>query len=77
MVPKKITNLLVTGRCISASHEAMASVRITPTAMALGQAAGMAASIAVTEKIPVQEVDVQKLQNLLWQDGAIPGKRWL
>lgn len=77
MVPKKITNLLVTGRCISASHEAMASVRITPTAMALGQAAGMAASIAATEKTSVQAIDVQKLQNLLWQDGAIPGKRWL
>jgi hypothetical protein len=45
--------------------------------MALGQAAGMAASIAVTEKTAVQEVDVQKLQNFLWQDGAIPGKRWL
>jgi hypothetical protein len=77
MVPKKITNLLVTGRCISATHEAMASVRITPTAMALGQAAGIAASIAVTEKTSVQAIDVQKLQNLLWQDGAIPGKRWL
>jgi hypothetical protein len=77
MVPKKTTNLLVTGRCISATHEAMASVRITPTAMALGQAAGMAASIAVTEKTSVQAIDVQKLQNLLWQDGAIPGKRWL
>lgn len=77
MVPRKITNLLVTGRCISASHEAMASVRITPTAMALGQAAGMAASIAVADKIPVQDVDVRKLQELLWQDGAVPGKRWL
>lgn len=77
MVPKKITNLLVTGRCISATHEAMASVRITPTAMALGQAAGTAASIAVTEKASVQSIDVHKIQDLLWQDGAVPGKRWL
>ena len=47
MVPKKIDNLLVTGRCISATHEAIASARITATAMALGQAAGAAASICL------------------------------
>ena len=40
MQPKGIEGLLVTGRCISASHEASASARLTATCMALGEAAG-------------------------------------
>ncbi len=77
MTPKTVANLLVTGRCISATHEALASARITATAMALGQAAGMAAAICAKENCTVQDMDVKKLQKLLWQNGAIPGKKWL
>ncbi|WP_373459809.1 FAD-dependent oxidoreductase [Neobacillus driksii] len=36
LVPKKITNLLVAGRCMFASHEALAATRLTPSAMATG-----------------------------------------
>jgi hypothetical protein len=46
LVPQVIDNLLVSGRCISSSHEAQASLRVMGTAMALGQAAGVAAAIA-------------------------------
>ena len=41
MLPKDIEGLLVTGRCISATHEASASARVTATCMALGEAAGL------------------------------------
>lgn len=77
MVPRKIPNLLVTGRCISATHEAIASARITATAMALGQAAGAAASMAVAEKKACGAISVPKLQKLLADEGAVPGKRWI
>ncbi|MBR1685049.1 MAG: FAD-dependent oxidoreductase [Clostridia bacterium] len=77
MVPRKIRNLLVTGRCVCATHEAAASVRITPTAMALGQAAGVAAAIACSEERPVGEVDVHRLQRALLEAGAIPGKAFV
>ncbi len=77
MLPENVSNLLVTGRCISATHEAIASARITATAMALGQAAGMAAAISVKDNTAVQKIDVNKLQHLLWESGAIPGKKWL
>lgn len=77
MTPKTIKNLLVTGRSISASHEAIASARISATAMALGQAAGMAAAVCVKDKTPVQKADVRKIQTLLFESGAIPGKNWL
>ena len=77
MVPRKVPNLLVTGRCISATHEAIASARITATAMALGQAAGAAASMAVAEKKACGAISVPKLQKLLADEGAVPGKRWI
>ncbi len=77
MLPKKIGNLLVTGRCISATHEAIASARITATAMALGQAAGVAASLAVKEKVDCRKISAEKIQQELLKAGAVPGKRWL
>ncbi len=50
LVPQKVSNLLVAGRCHSASSEASASSRVTATAMALGEAAGTAAALAMESK---------------------------
>jgi glycine/D-amino acid oxidase-like deaminating enzyme len=61
--PKKIGNLLVAGRCHSATHLAAASSRVTCTAMALGQAAGTAAAMAIeANKTPAElsGVDVRR-----------------
>ncbi len=46
LVPVNRQQLLVAGRCISTTHEALASTRLTPTVMTLGQAAGTAAAMA-------------------------------
>ncbi|MDR3172939.1 MAG: FAD-dependent oxidoreductase [Treponema sp.] len=67
-------NLLVTGRCISATHEAMASIRISATAMALGQAAGTAAALAASRGIDVDRLDPELLQKELLRQGAVPRK---
>nr|WP_275061463.1 FAD-dependent oxidoreductase [Diplocloster modestus] len=77
MVPKKLKNLLATGRCISATHEALASARISATAMALGEAAGAAAAIGVKNSQSLAQVDVGELQKKLLAQGAVPGKSWL
>lgn len=77
MVPKKLKNLLVTGRCISATHEAMSSVRISATAMALGEAAGLAAAIQSQNQCDFHSIDITDLQKKLNEQGAIPGKLWL
>jgi hypothetical protein len=69
-----IGNLLVTGRCVSATHEAIASIRITATAMALGQAAGSAAALAAGKGTDMDAVDVDALQKELLRQGAIPQK---
>jgi hypothetical protein len=47
LVPRKVSNLLVAGRCHSSTQVANASSRVTVTAMALGEAAGCAAAMAV------------------------------
>ncbi|GHC42066.1 FAD-dependent oxidoreductase [Roseibacillus persicicus] len=61
ILPKKeeCTNLLVPG-AISSSHIAFGSLRMEPTFMILGQSAGTAASFAIEQDIPVQEVDYEK-----------------
>ncbi len=57
-------NLLVTV-CMSASHVACASLRMEATYMVLGESAGVAAALALTEDKPVQEIDVSRLQDRL------------
>ena len=47
LVPKTVENLLIAGRCISATSVAAASLRVIPSAMATGQAAGTAAALCV------------------------------
>ncbi|MBQ4227066.1 MAG: FAD-dependent oxidoreductase [Clostridia bacterium] len=74
MLPLGLKNLLVTGRAISAEHEAAASARITPTAMALGEAAGIAAALSQGD---TRSVDVSQLQQLIAAAHGLPGQRSL
>ncbi|WP_313155663.1 FAD-dependent oxidoreductase [Lacrimispora sp.] len=66
----ELDNLLVAGRCISATHEACAAVRVTPILMAISEGAGTAAAIAAKQGIGVAAIDVVQLQNLLKDHGA-------
>ena len=70
LVPKKIKGLLVAGRCISTTHEAMAAIRVMAPCMAMGEAAGRAAKAAVRDEVAVDKVDVRKLQKELVARGA-------
>lgn len=71
MLPQKSTNLLVAGRCFSASHDAHASVRSMAQCMSMGQAAGIAASISSARNLSPRELDVKELQGKLRALGAI------
>ena len=66
-------NLLVAGRCISATHEAQASIRIMPIVTALGQAAGTAAALARKAGVLPPDVDPNELRAALRRDGAFVG----
>ncbi|MDR0639253.1 MAG: FAD-dependent oxidoreductase [Spirochaetaceae bacterium] len=70
LISREITNLLVAGRCISVTHEALAAVRTTPLVMAIGQAAGTAAALAAKADTAVQSVDRATLRKTLIRDGA-------
>jgi hypothetical protein len=72
MLPKReqATNLLVPV-CFSASHVAYSSLRMEPQYMILGQAAGVAASLALKMQKPVQEIPVAALQEKLKSQGAV------
>ncbi|WP_243299236.1 FAD-dependent oxidoreductase [Bacillus litorisediminis] len=71
LVPKKIENLLVAGRCISTTHEALATTRLTPSAMATGQAAGTAAALSITENTAPKHLNIKKLQAILVENGVV------
>ena len=57
--------------CLSASHVAFASVRMEPTLMLLGHAAGLAAAQAARRGVAVQDVDVAALQDALRDEGQV------
>lgn len=71
LVPLAVEGLLVAGRCLSASHDAHASVRSMGQCMAMGQAAGTAAAmVAATRGVP-RRLDAGALRDRLVADGAI------
>ncbi len=65
LVPKSLGGLLFAGRCISGTHEAHASYRVTGTCMAMGQAAGLAAAMAAAEGKSPGEIDGASLRRAL------------
>jgi len=70
LVPARVDALLVAGRCISTTHEALASTRLTPTVMTLGQAAGTAAAQCVRERAEPRDIDASALRAALTHDGV-------
>jgi hypothetical protein len=71
LVVRDAANVLVAGRCFSATHDAHASVRSMAQCMAMGQAAGSAAALATGGGRDPREVDQTALRTRLEADGAI------
>jgi hypothetical protein len=71
LVPEAVEGLLVAGRCISATHEALGSTRVMFQCMALGEAAGTAAALCARRKIKVSEIDIDELKQTLRDNGAL------
>ncbi len=70
LLPKEYDNLLVAGRCISATHEAQAAIRIMPICACLGEAAGIGAGIAARMGAPVSGIPVEELRRKLRKNGV-------
>ena len=73
LLPKDLDNMLVAGRCIGATHEAQASIRIMPICICLGEAAGTAAALAKKTGVAVADVDTDALRARLREKGAFVG----
>ncbi len=68
--PLGVENLLVAGRCISGTHEALSSYRVMPVSMATGQAAGVCAALAAGRGKSSREVGAREVQVELVRQGA-------
>jgi glycine/D-amino acid oxidase-like deaminating enzyme len=70
LLPRNLDRVLVAGRCISGSHEAHSSYRVTPIAMATGHAAGVCAALAARSDRRPREVHYREVQRELLRQGA-------
>jgi len=70
LIARGVEGLMMAGKCLSATHEAVASTRVIPICMAQGQAAGTAAAIALRDKRSVREISIAVLQDTLREQGA-------
>lgn len=70
LVPQTLENVVVAGRAIDCSVEAFASLRTTPSSMAIGHAAGVAAALAAQNDCALAALDVDQIQSRLLKQGA-------
>jgi hypothetical protein len=71
IVPSGLDNVLVAGRGLSATHEALAAIRVMTISMAVGQAAGTAAAMVANQALAnVRDVSIAQLRRTLESDGA-------
>lgn len=71
LVPKGSSNLLVAGRCVSSDRLANSALRVQASSMAMGQAAGVAAALAVRLETTPTDVPIGQIREMLKQNGAI------
>jgi hypothetical protein len=76
LLPKGVANLIVAGRCHSATQLAASSTRVTVTAMAMGEAAGTAAALAVQKRKSPQEIEGRAVRTALREKGGGPAQDW-
>ncbi len=77
LLPLKIDNLLVAGRCASMTHEGQSAARVSGACFVMGEAAATAAHLALCAGMGPADVDVKKLQQTLSGNGVFLGKEKL
>jgi uroporphyrinogen-III decarboxylase len=71
-LPKQVDGLLMVGRCISGTHMAHSCYRVMPICANMGQAVGIAASLAAASGIEPRTVDAKQIQAILMELGVDP-----
>ena len=65
LIPQRVNNLLVAGRCLSAEDEILGQLRLVPVCSATGQATGVAAALALQQHTAPMDLDLANLQKAL------------
>lgn len=71
LLPRRIENLIVACRAISADHDAQMALRMQKTMEVIGEAAGIAAALSAKQGIPPRQLDPKKIQAILVQSGVL------
>ncbi len=71
MVPCGITNLICPGRAVSVERQLLGPLRVMAPVMAMGEAAGTAASQVISDNVAFSEININMLRNTLRENGAI------
>ncbi len=71
LLPKNCNNILVAGKTLSCASQAVGGMRCMPAAMAMGQAAGVAAALSIHDGVTIRDINVKELQTELAKLGAI------
>jgi len=74
LLPQRIDNLLVAGRCASMTHMGQSAARVSGACFVMGQAAGTAAALSLAAGCRPRDLGTQALQQRLAQDGAELGR---
>jgi hypothetical protein len=75
LLPRGAENLLVAGRCVSCTHEALGSLRVMPQCGVMGEAAGTAAALSIQNQTSPRDLGPAKLREMLRRNGCIVDAR--
>ena len=76
LIPQKLSNVLVAGRCMSTDRAMQSSIRVMPGCFITGQAIGIAATLALDVNNDVRKVSIEKLQSKLIEIGGyLPNRK--
>jgi hypothetical protein len=70
LLPKNLSNVLVAGRCVSSDRYIQSSIRVMPGCFITGQAAGVAAALAIEKRTDTRGFSVSELLRRLKSAGA-------
>jgi hypothetical protein len=74
LLPGKVRNLLVAGRCASMTHDGQSAARVSGACFVMGQAAGSAADLALAGNRELADIAIEALQSALENDGVYLGR---
>lgn len=72
LLPKRLENILVVGKAISATHDALPAIRMQADLENLGGAAALAASLAVRQRVGLRDINIRQLQERLIAAEVLP-----